>query len=98
MIDISLLKKINILQEVEDKHLEKISKICKLIHYNTPTVLFEYGSKTNSIFMILDGSVDHLLPSKDNKLIKIYQSRTGETIGLSALLPREYVALFTAST
>lgn len=98
MKDISVLKKINLLKDINDKNLEEIYNICRFKKYNTPTILFEYGSNTNFIFMIIKGKVEHLLPIQNERLIKFYVSEAGETIGLSSILPKEYRTLFTAKT
>ncbi len=98
MIDIKELKTINIFRELKEDILQKVVSICTSNTYKSNEILFEYEQPVNSLYMVLKGGIELFLPLKNNNLIKVYEAKEGETVGLSSILPDEYVATFTAKT
>ncbi len=96
MIQESLLKKIDILKEVNEDILNEIQKGCQLKTLNKGEILFEYKSRISSLYMILDGRVELILPIKDKTELKIYEAKAGDTIGLSSLLDDSCHTIYTA--
>jgi len=92
----SFLKKVYFFQELPDKEIKKIQKVCHQVEYKPGEILFEEGSQADRFYIVSDGAVevwkDFELPEKD--LLAVHER--GHLFGEMALideLPRSATVL-----
>ena len=90
MIGLDFLKKVAVLNGLDDDQLDKILKGCREKEYKKGDLLFKEGEEARHIWMVTEGQVDIRfdLPGRDSSEVStVYSERAADTFGWSCLVP-----------
>lgn len=93
LVDVSLLRKFKIFDELNDRELEQIVKAGKLEDLGPGATLTQAGAPANRLYLIVDGKVTVNVEGPQGKTIGADTLGPGQVLGWSALVgPYIYTA------
>ncbi len=95
MLDIKLLKKINLLADIPDDVLGKVGAIAQLDTFDEESILFRQSQKQTLLYMLLSGKVFLSSRAASGQSLTLDEVFPGRTFGVSALMG-ESSSTFTA--
>ena len=87
-IELSILRSIPVLQDLDEQDLQALVKRARVINYNSEDVIYEEGEPCNSLWIIISGAVRLLTTAeKDGHEIVTASLESGDFFGDEALQP-----------
>jgi CRP-like cAMP-binding protein len=87
MVDKHELRRINLIQDMSDTHLELLGSTGKLKIFSDDTVLFYEGQVLDQCYMVLSGSIFLEVQPVPDVIITLESLGAGACFGLSSLVP-----------
>ncbi len=83
---IYVLREMSFLQDVDDKHLERIAEIAQLVCYDENAVVFRDGDSAENVYLVATGGVSLEMCAPGIGCRRILTMGPGELVGWSAVL------------
>ncbi len=85
MVSIEELKKINLIQDLDDGELNKLAALCSLRIFSEKAVIFTQGQKADTFYMLVKGKVLLEVDLTDKIMISLGSVKPGYSFGWSSL-------------
>ena len=85
MVSIEELKKINLVHELDDHELQKLSALCSLRIFSEKATIFEQGQEADTFYMLLKGKVLLEVELTENIMISLGSVKPGYCFGWSSI-------------
>lgn len=86
MVEITELKKINLLSDMPDDILDKIGAIAQLDVFDEESILFRQNQKQTLLYMVVSGKVFLTSRSDSGKTLTLDEIGKGRTFGISSIM------------
>ncbi|WP_027371319.1 Crp/Fnr family transcriptional regulator [Desulfovermiculus halophilus] len=86
MVDKHELRRITLIQDMSDAHLELLGSVGKLKIFSDDTVLFSEGQELDQCYMVLTGSIFLEVQPVPDVIITLERLEPGACFGLSSLV------------
>lgn len=86
MIDISILKEVNLFQDLLEAELHTLAQHSIVKHYKKNTVIVNKGDETSSLYIVLEGTLNAFVDDEQGKELILSNIGVGESFGELSLL------------